>query len=730
MANLEGESMNEVAKSALLKTGYTKNQIAEIEQGQEEGLPVKIYFDKKFLAMQMRQIRLGLKENLPVEIYAKEEYDWFQMEEIRIGLSKGIDVSGYADPAISYEKMREIRKGLQRGISLTEYLELDARIIAQIRKAKVSGLDILNYVEEGYDAEQLIEITKAMKTGVDISPYLSKEYRGEAMAQIRIGLEEGVDVSVYAYPYFNWLQMREIRRGIMNQVDTEYYRNHLYSWEQMQEIRVGLEQGLPVKEYLNFRYTAREMKKRREMILFRMQNEQEEIQDSEVRYDDFLIDFVSGDMEAYITVLAKNKEITRESLLEFLEEQGVRYGLIEESIERVLNGESYNNAVLIARGSMPNRGKDGWYKYYFRTEPDKTPMVLQDGSVDYQNMEWFETVTRGQKLAYYYPAEEGEAGYTVKGVRLPAQKGMEKGRLQGKGIHLESDQRTYYAASGGIITLEGNRLDITPLLVLKDVTHLKGNVSFDGIVHITGNVGKGTEIAAGDDIVIDGYVEAATLRSSGSIVLKKGMNAGGSGFIKAGKDVISKFFESVKVEAGGNIEVDRCLNSDLHAGGTIFCHDLMAGGTVFAGGGYQMRHVGNQAGLTTVFRIGVDDRLQEHYIRLRRTLRDVEHELEIFKSSKADLEEKYPPEVRNNMDFFLKVENAVYTKRKQIETLQQEKENMEKGMEKSKKAKAVIKGQVYEGVVFKIDKKNYELGEQYNVIVRGTEDGIRVVQNI
>ena len=105
--------------------------------------------------------------------------------------------------------------------------------------------------------------------------------------------------------------------------------------------------------------------------------------------------------------------------------------------------------------------------------------------------------------------------------------------------------------------MEDNEIKITQHLLLEEVNLATGDIQFNGSLEIKGDVGVGAVIRATGDIVIDGTVEGATIECGGSIVLKKGMNAAGHGQITAGKDVVSRFFENVKVVAKGNIEVDK-----------------------------------------------------------------------------------------------------------------------------------------------------------------------------
>ena len=69
------------------------------------------------------------------------------------------------------------------------------------------------------------------------------------------------------------------------------------------------------------------------------------------------------------------------------------------------------------------QGKDGRYEFFFRTEVSKKPVILEDGTVDYKNIDWMESVKKNQKIAYYHEAEEGKAGRTVTGKEIPSRKG-------------------------------------------------------------------------------------------------------------------------------------------------------------------------------------------------------------------------------------------------------------------------------------------------------------------
>lgn len=706
-----------------MKVDFEEDQLQEIELGKKAGVDVSYYEDKKYLAIQMRQIRLGLMEYLPVQVYADPKYDWFQMEEIRKGLRDKLDINLFASHEIPYEKMRQIRKGLKAGIDLSGFLTMKADVLEQFRLAYEEKVDLSKYIREGYDAKQLFEIREALKAGLQMEPYLLKEYIGPSLAEIRKGLLSGVDVSLYASMEYSWRQMREIRIGMENRVDVKKYINPLYSWRQMHEIRIGLQQGLDVENYRKLRYTSKEMHKLRMAMLEEICQEEQIRTKDYIKAEDVEVEISASAMEAYVRVITKDKIITKERLLDILQQRGIKAGILDVGIEEVMKGEK--KPVLIARGQIPRKGADGWYECYFRTIINRRPKILQDGSADYKNVEWFETVSEGQKLAYYHSAEEGTDGYTIHGKSIPAQRGIEKGILVGKGFKMEDDKKTYIATVGGMVKMTDTTLEVTHHMEVEDVTMATGNIRFDGSLHIKGNVENGTEIHVTEDLEIDGNVGAATIVCGGNILLKKGMNAAGHGSITSDKSIVSRFFEAVRVEAKEDIQVNKSLNSQMYAGGMIISSSTIAGGVSSAEKGFRIKNVGNAVGLHTALKVGFSEQMQEKIHMLNTKAYEAEQELRMLQNSYQEIVSKYPPEIRNGMELFLKLEKAVSTKKKQIEEVRAA---IDMYYEKLKDAKVVIGGRAFEGTFVEINGRRWQANNEYNVVIKN-ESGEIVVRN-
>lgn len=220
-------------------------------------------------------------------------------------------------------------------------------------------------------------------------------------------------------------------------------------------------------------------------------------------------------------------------------------------------------------GRNPQSGTDGWYEFFFDINIKKKPKLLEDGSVDYQNIKWFELVRKGDVVAKYHEPEPGNPGLNILGDEVPAKKGRELPQLPRKGVTLEPDKKTYIASMDGKIEYKGGGLEITNILVQDSVTQATGKVEFNGSIYVGGEVGDGAIIHAEKDILVDGFVEGAVLEAGGDIILRRGSNGDGRGKLTAKGSIMGRFFERSNVKAGKQIHANYCLNSELWAGGKI-----------------------------------------------------------------------------------------------------------------------------------------------------------------
>lgn len=688
---------------------------------------------------QMEEIRQGLEKGLDVSWYTSVNYDWFQMEEIKKGLEWGLDVAVYAKPEISYDRMRQIRKGLKEGIDLSRHQDLEAGYLRQIRKAKQGHVDIFPYIEEGYEPDQLDEIRLGLEHKADITDYLIKEFLGESLREIRLGVEEGLDVSAYAKIFFGWQQMREIRLGLERRVNVFVYAKELYRWQQMREIRLGLEEGLDVSAYQSMMYSAKEMQQMRLKMKEEANRDEsvgfsfEQLEEQARQASECLVTVSQDKMEAYVT-LEKGTYKTKNEIMRLLAKEHVVFGIRQDNIDKCLKeAEQGTRRFLAAEGARPERGRDGYYEYFFRTGIPQIPAVRKDGSIDYQNTVYFEQVKAGQIIATYHAAQPGIGGRTVDGTELPAQGGQEKHILKGRGFLLSQDKKTYIARESGKIELKNNEITIQPLLVVDEVTITTGNLRFNGSIWVKGNVGSGVVVQSKDELIIEGNVEAAHLQSGKRIVIKNGVSGGGLAVIESADDIHGKFFEGASLTANKGIYANYVMNSNLIAGKEIVisgAKGAIIGGSAAAVNGIQAHHIGNRAGLLTNISLGASKAMLEKEEEEGLKLKKLQSELAIFEEAYKKLQKQYPPEVRNGMDLYLKVEQATYIKRKQMEQQVERTKELEGKRSKANEAKMMVYGILNAGTVVQMNGMQWTASSSVrNVTVRLSNKEIGIFRN-
>lgn len=762
----------------LKSKGFMEIQLRQIQLGLTEQLPVEIYAKPEYDWFQMEEIRKGLKARVDVSVYAKPEIPYEKMRQIRKGLQVGLDLT----PFLEWDAgiIREFRHACIERIDISAYIEqgYDAGQLNEICKALKKGIALESYINNEYRAASIAEIRTGLENGVDVSSYAKIFYSWRQMREIRLGMENRLDVTKYSSKLYNWEQMREIRLGLEAGLNVEDYRLLRYTAKEMRKRRLSIlsdihseqnrillkhdDVGNGVQsEKISDKATRREGREpdvtvinkikgireavlkgttlsREELLAIHQFSEKMDLKNkTEIKSDskpilgreNLKLDFEANNMEVYLTIVTQNGIVPKKVLMDFLEENNVRTGISEAVVERISNGKYDKKAILIAQGKIPIKGADGWYEYFFRTDVEKKPKVLEDGSVDYRDIEWFEVVKEGQKLAFYHEAEEGTDGYDVSGNIIKARKGIEKRVLRGKGFRLEEDKKTYTAIINGMICLDEDEMSITNHLVLDEINMTTGNIIFDGSIHIRGDVGSGMTVKATGDVVVDGNVEIAVIESGGSIMLKKGMNSSGNGMVVAAKNVVSRFFEATKVVADGNIEVDKCLNSQLYAKGMITSTRIVAGGVSRSETGFYMNNVGNHAGLKTVLKVQLDDKVRNEYQNVVVGIREVSHELEMLNKTYQEFMEKFSAQDRSTLEIFQKVEKAVFTKSKQLSQLKTIEEELKKLVEKAKSGRVVIGGHAYEGTVVEISGCRWEAANQHNVTIKQHNSQMSVFNN-
>lgn len=308
----------------------------------------------------------------------------------------------------------------------------------------------------------------------------------------------------------------------------------------------------------------------------------------------------TDDMEAYLCLQPKKDGYTVPLIKARLKDMGITTGIIDDVIRDILDQKRYGVKVKIAEGIRPVHGVDGWYEFMFEMDHDDKPKILEDGSVDYSMYGDIPSVEEGAVVAVYHPAQESKDGVSVFGRLLVAAKGKNMAKLSGRGFTIQEDGCTYIAKYGGKITYSDGRLNIEQeLLIKEDVSTSTGGITYRNDIHVRGNVLAGVSLVSEKgSIIVDGYVESATLCANKDVILKNGMQGNARGSIKAGGDVSGKFFERTKIEAGGNVNANAIMNSHVKAGNDVVVSGrfgVIVGGEICADHQIKATIIGNTA---------------------------------------------------------------------------------------------------------------------------------------
>lgn len=320
-----------------------------------------------------------------------------------------------------------------------------------------------------------------------------------------------------------------------------------------------------------------------------------------------------------------------ESIVQALYARGVIRGMNEAKIRELVSNPVYNQQIIIAEGIQPINGKSGEINYLFDIKKDRKPIIMEDGTVNYKEMNLIENVTKGQKLAELTPPIPGKSGINLVGAELKAIDGKPVRFPRGRNVVLNPEGTELYANIDGQLMYVDGKINVFPSYeVMNNVDNSTGNIKFIGNVVVRGNVLSGFEIDAGGNIEVSGVVEAAVLRAGGDIILKRGMHGNGKGVLISGGDIISKYIESTNVESRNDIKAEAIMHCDIKCGNKLELggrKGLLVGGTVRVGKLVELKYLGSQMSTATVLEVGIDPHLRERLKFLRMDLPNMEEGL-------------------------------------------------------------------------------------------------------
>jgi len=315
----------------------------------------------------------------------------------------------------------------------------------------------------------------------------------------------------------------------------------------------------------------------------------------------------------------KGERMSKEEILNDLKHRGITFGIDEIVIDHFTSARNYLESVVIAMGQEPVQGQNAYIEYMFNTDLKARPTLLEDGSVDFFNLNIINNCNEGDLLARLHREVPGVFGHDVMGQKI---KPADIRRLTlkfGRNIRLSDDKNEIFATCSGHVSLVDGRVFVSNLMQVENVDPSTGNIEYEGNVQINGNVATNFSVHAKGDVEIRGVVEGAEIIAGGNITIARGMNGMSRGVLKAGGNVVAQFIENSTVEAAGYVEAGSIMHSQIFAGTEVHVNGkrgFISGGKVCATTLIDVKILGSDMGTDTVVEIGVSPTIKRRHREL------------------------------------------------------------------------------------------------------------------
>lgn len=314
---------------------------------------------------------------------------------------------------------------------------------------------------------------------------------------------------------------------------------------------------------------------------------------------------------ASILIPADAAGVTPESLVRLARERGIELDdqalATLEAIALDFAGEPRHLDRPFASSTPAQHGRDGGFELEAKLREDAAVRPTEtDEPVNHYERRLYRRVARGEVIGTLTRPTQGRDGRDLTGRVLRAR--------DGRPCPVHFDKELVIGPDGavrspcdGILSTDRKRLRVTPVFdVPASVDFSTGNIEFAGSVHVRGDVRDRFRLDIGENLIVDGVIEAASVRVKGGLHARTGMAARGLGRILVREDVEAGYLNAVSGAIEGSLTVHREVrNCTLTIGGDLHCHrGAVIGGSLSVSGGIDVGALGSPAGAHTTLKLG------------------------------------------------------------------------------------------------------------------------------
>lgn len=281
-------------------------------------------------------------------------------------------------------------------------------------------------------------------------------------------------------------------------------------------------------------------------------------------------------LSAYITLnfMPENLNINNRKelimkIMEALKKAGINYGVTLDALKGDL---PIDKPILIARGLPPVNGKDSVVNMYTVNIP--TPQLVDDGSVNFYDLNLIHKVKTGDWLGERIDPVPGTPGKNVRGyVIQPIEGATLPLHYDRESVELikEDNKNVLYSLKDGAAHYIDDSIAVYDVIDISgNIDFNTGSIDFNGFVTVKGSVEENFSVRAVKDIEINGEygIGGVNIIESleGNIYIRGGIAGKNKAKIKCKKNLYVKYLSDVDVVCDGNVYVGFYIrNSSIRA---------------------------------------------------------------------------------------------------------------------------------------------------------------------
>lgn len=324
---------------------------------------------------------------------------------------------------------------------------------------------------------------------------------------------------------------------------------------------------------------------------------------------EFQLQISPDKMTAYLRIKPsyEGQAVSCDDVLAFLAQNQITYGICEDEIKSFCEAGKFYLELICAKGEPCRDETDGYIECLFEKSRELKPKEREDGTVDFRELGLVKNIAKGEVLCRIIPPEPGKDGINIFNQTVPCLKGKLPHLPSGSNTIVSEDGFSLLANTDGCVEFTKTAINVNDVFIVHgDVDGTSGNINALGSVIVQGDVREGFFVKAGKDVVVRGMVEGAAIEAKGSISISKGMSGMGKGILRAGGDVVGKYFENATIFSQNDIYADVLMNCRAIAGNSIIMKGakaLILGGIYQAGNKIFAKTIGSPSHTATAVSI-------------------------------------------------------------------------------------------------------------------------------